>query len=62
MHVASILVCLVASLAIAGCASPKRKEAVPPELTTQAIVPGLASVRYRVGIDTDYLRALFQTG
>ncbi|MCG6984200.1 MAG: patatin-like phospholipase family protein [Thiocapsa sp.] len=39
-----------------GCAGPMRKEAVPPALTTQAVVPGLPDVRYRVGIDTDALR------
>lgn len=36
-----------------GCAGPVRKEAVPSALTTQAVVPGLADVRYRVGIDND---------
>jgi len=42
-----------------GCAGPVRKEAVPAALTTQAVVPGLADVRYRVGIDND---AILQEG
>lgn len=50
------LVCLVAAAIACGCAGPTRQDAVPPELTTQAVVPGLADVRYRVGIDTDALR------
>ena len=36
-----------------GCGSPARKEAVPAARTTQAVVPGLADVRYRVGIDNE---------
>jgi hypothetical protein len=36
-----------------GCAGPVRKDAVPAALTTRAVVPGLADVRYRVGIDND---------
>ena len=36
-----------------GCAGPVRKDAVPEALTTQALVPGLPDVRYRVGIDND---------
>jgi predicted acylesterase/phospholipase RssA len=43
-----------ATLALAqGCAGPVRKDAVPTALTTKAVVPGLADVRYRVGIDTE---------
>ena len=49
------LVC-AAMLLAHGCAGLVRKDAVPPELTNRAVVPGLADVRYRVGIDTDALR------
>jgi len=51
-----LIVCGLIAAAIAGCAGPMRKDAVPPELTTQAAVPGLEGVRYRVGIDTEALR------
>lgn len=47
-----------AALALAlaqGCAGPERKEAVPASLTTQAVVPGLAGVRYRIGVDQEAL-------
>ena len=50
----ALLIGVAAVLALAqGCAGPARKEAVPPALTTQAAIPGLADVRYRVGIDTE---------
>jgi predicted acylesterase/phospholipase RssA len=52
-----LLLAVCATVVIAqGCAGPMRKEAVPPALTTRAVVPGLPDVRYRVGIDTDALR------
>lgn len=38
-----------------GCAGTARKDAVPPTLTSQAVVPGLPNVRYRVGIDNTAL-------
>jgi predicted patatin/cPLA2 family phospholipase len=48
------LIVVVSVLALAqGCAGLTRKEAVPASLTTQAIVPGLEDVRYRVGIDNE---------
>jgi predicted acylesterase/phospholipase RssA len=46
---------LLAAMVLAGCAGPVRKDAVPADLTTQAVVPGLADVRYRAGIDKDAL-------
>lgn len=52
MRVDVLIVCISALVAVAGCAGPVRKDAVPEELTTQAVVPGLADVRYRPGIDT----------
>lgn len=55
MHIKRMIGFLLTTLLIAGCSGPMRKDAVPPTLTTQAIVPGLADVRYRLGIDTDAL-------
>lgn len=43
------------SLVLAGCSGPVRKDAVPEHLTTQAVVPNLEGVRYRVGIDDELL-------
>ena len=56
MHARSLLLALIAAIAVAGCSGPVRKAAVPANLTTQAVVPGLEDVRYRVGIDTEKLR------
>jgi predicted acylesterase/phospholipase RssA len=47
-----LAITLVLALA-QGCAGPVRKEAVPAPLTTRAVVPGLADVRYRIGIDQE---------
>jgi hypothetical protein len=47
-----VLIALAAfSLLTQGCAGPARKEAVPPTLTSQSVIPGLSDVRYRVGFD-----------
>lgn len=51
MRADRVIACFVAAVLIAGCAGPIRKDAVPLDLTTQAVVPGLAEVRYRAGID-----------
>jgi len=49
-----LLIAVVVVLALAqGCAGPPRKDAVPYALTTKAAIPGLADVRYRVGIDNE---------
>ena len=48
-------VCLLAVTVLAACSSPIRKEAVPEGLTTQAVIPGLEGVRYRIGFDTEAL-------
>jgi hypothetical protein len=50
-----VMVLAVFSL-LSGCGSVERKPAVPADLTTKAVVPGMPDVRYRVGIDTDSLR------
>jgi hypothetical protein len=50
-------VVLLLVLLLTGCSGPVRKDAVPETLTTRAVVPGLADVRYRLGIDTERLRA-----
>ena len=55
MRVDRLMACLVAGMVLAGCAGPVRKNAVPKNLTSQAVVPGLADVRYRAGIDRDAL-------
>lgn len=46
-----MIICMLAVVALAGCAGVARKDAVPEDLTTQAVVPGMADVRYRSGID-----------
>ena len=38
-----------------GCATPPRLPAVPVELQGRAVIPGLAEVRYRPGVDNDRL-------
>jgi predicted acylesterase/phospholipase RssA len=53
MRADRVTACLLAAMVLAGCAGPVRKNAVPKALTTQAVVPGLADVRYRAGIDRD---------
>jgi hypothetical protein len=50
------LIAMTAALLAQGCAGPVRKDAVPTALTHQAVVPGMAEVRYRVGIDTEALQ------
>jgi predicted patatin/cPLA2 family phospholipase len=48
------LVVVGATVAVlAACAGPVRKGAVPEDLTTKAIVPGMPDVRYRAGIDRE---------
>lgn len=56
MRVYVLILGLAFVLMLTGCAGVGRKPAVPENLTTQAVVPGLADVRYRVGIDTERLR------
>lgn len=54
------IVCLIAMtlvLLVQGCAGPVRQEAVPAAFTDQAVIPGMAGVRYRVGIDTAAIQA-----
>jgi hypothetical protein len=47
-----VLIFIAAVLVLAqGCAGPVRQEAVPPAMTTQAQIPGLEEVRYRIGFD-----------
>lgn len=58
-HVKLLIAIGTVAVLAQGCAGPVRKEAVPAALTTQAVVPGLADVRYRVGIDND---AILQEG
>lgn len=53
----AITVSALIVLVLTGCSGPVRKHAVPQTLTTRAVVPGLADVRYRLGIDTERLRA-----
>jgi predicted acylesterase/phospholipase RssA len=47
-----VLIGVVLAL-VQGCAGPVRRDAVPEALTTKAVVPGLADVRYRIGVDTE---------
>ncbi|MBK1644838.1 patatin [Thiocapsa imhoffii] len=54
-HIAC-LIAMTAVLLAQGCAGPVRKEAVPAAFTDQAVIPGMAEVRYRVGIDTEALQ------
>lgn len=54
-HIACLLAMTTILLA-QGCAGPVRKEAVPAAFTNQAVIPGMAEVRYRVGIDTEALQ------
>ncbi|MEA3411513.1 MAG: patatin-like phospholipase family protein [Pseudomonadota bacterium] len=52
----ALLIAIAAGLMLAqGCAGPVRKDAVPQELSTQAVVPGLEDVRYRVGVDSELI-------
>ena len=53
MRVDFLVVCIIASMSLAGCTAPVRKNAVPEELTTQAVVPGLSDIRYRTDIDVE---------
>ncbi len=48
-------------MALQGCATPTRQAAVPMGLEDQAQVPGLADVRYRVGVARD-MAAMSQEG
>jgi hypothetical protein len=54
-HIACVIAMTAALLSL-GCAGPARKEAVPAAFTNQAVIPGMAEVRYRVGIDTEALQ------
>jgi predicted acylesterase/phospholipase RssA len=45
------MVLAVGSIVFHGCATPTRHKAVPVALQTQAEIPGLPGVRYRVGCD-----------
>ena len=56
MRIIILTVGLITSLLFAGCAGIVREEAVPEHLTTQAVVPGMENVRYRLGIDTEALQ------
>ncbi|MBK1718990.1 patatin-like phospholipase family protein [Thiocystis violacea] len=54
------VVCLIAMTAVLfvqGCAGLVRKEAVPAAFTDRAVIPGMADVRYRIGIDTAAIQA-----
>jgi predicted acylesterase/phospholipase RssA len=51
-----MIICVLAVVALAGCAGVARKDAVPKDLTTQAVVPGMADVRYRAGIDRETIQ------
>lgn len=51
-----LIVVTVALMLAQGCAGPMRKAAVPAPLTSQATVPGLPDVRYRIGIDDEALQ------
>lgn len=53
MRVDLLVVWIIAAMSLAGCTAPVRKNAVPEELTTQAVVPGLSDVRYRTDIDVE---------
>ncbi len=46
----------VALLITAACSSPSRLDAVPLSLQNQAIVPGMAGIRYRQGYFDDLMR------
>lgn len=51
-----LILVMGAILVLQGCSSVTRKAAVPDTITSQAVVPGMEDVRYRVGIDTARLR------
>jgi predicted acylesterase/phospholipase RssA len=55
MRVNFLIIGLIITLVLSGCAGLFRKQAVPEHLTLQAVVPGMENVRYRVGIDTEAL-------
>ncbi len=48
-----VILLATAILLAQGCVGPVRQEAVPSDLTAQAVIPGLEGVRYRIGIDTE---------
>ncbi|AYC32028.1 patatin family protein [Pseudomonas cavernae] len=55
---AILLALLVAALCAAqGCTGPIRSDAVPPALAEQAKIPGIAEVRYRIGVDNQMLKS-----
>ncbi len=56
MRANHVIICVLAIVALAGCAGVAREEAVPKDLTTQAVVPGMADVRYRAGIDQEAIQ------
>lgn len=51
-----LILVMGAALVLQGCSGVARKAAVPETLTTQAVVPGMEDVRYRVGLDIEALR------
>lgn len=44
---------LILLLTLSGCSSLTRLDAVPQDLQSVAIIPGLENIRYRVGVDTE---------
>ena len=44
-HLFASTVVLIVPLALAGCASPTRMDAVPEDRTADAVVPGLETTR-----------------
>jgi len=57
----TVLVGLLVLLFAPGCATPPRQPAVPEKLQNQAQIPGLESVRYRIG-NPDDLAAMAREG
>jgi hypothetical protein len=56
MRAVRLVVCFIVVVAITGCAGLSRGPAVPADLTTKAVVPGLEDVRYFADADIDELR------
>lgn len=46
MRASRMVVCVLVSVVVSGCAGLSRQPAVPADLTTKAVVPGLEDVRY----------------
>jgi hypothetical protein len=55
MRAVRLAVCVLVAVAITGCAGLSRQPAVPADLTTKAVVPGLEDVRYFADADIDEL-------